>query len=140
MYMMQLKQDLENPRTYAFIAAGTFIGIALVMGATYFGYSNLSGMNKNNLNQTNGQSTLPPGTAPVVEDYLKNIDPTKPYVDANGVEHPPLGVAAVPVDPNVKVEHPPVGGPTPEAPKAPAVPKAPAPAAATPASASTTTR
>ena len=133
--MMQLKQDLENPRTYAFLAAGTFIGIALVMGATYFGYSNLGGVRENNVNANNQQnSDLPPGTAPVVENFLEGIDPTKPYVDANGTEHPPLGAAAAPYDPNVKVEHPPTGAPAPTAPKA-----APAPTPKVPGTAGTST-
>ncbi len=125
MYMMQLKQDLENPRTYAFLAAGTFIGIALVMGATYFGYSNLGGVRQNNVSSNNqSNNDVPPGTAPVVENYLEGIDPTKPYVDANGTEHPPLGAAAPAYNPNVKVEHPPAGAPAPVAPKAPVVPTA----------------
>jgi hypothetical protein len=139
--MIQLQQDLKNPRVYAFIVAGTFIGIALVMGATYFGYSNLGKVRQNNINANNqSEKDLPPGTAPVVKDFLKDVDPTKPYVDANGTEHPPIGVAAAPYDPNVKVEHPPAGGPVPVPPKAPAVPKAPVVPATTPVTSGTSTR
>ena len=106
--MMEIKKDLGSHRTYLWIIVGLLIGIALVMAAIKFlgvknpAYTN----NKNIINNTatiNGQEVqklpqaLDENGAPV--DQLKDIDPTKPYVDDSGVVHPPLGGGIPPAQP-----------------------------------------
>jgi hypothetical protein len=132
--MNEIQQDLRAHRTYLWIVLGIFLGIAAVMmtmrfitpkNALYGGNANGLVSPANNLPGSSKAGDISPSYAKALEN------PDKPYTDENGVVHPPVGAAPVAVDPNVKVEHPPVGGTgkTPVAPVAPVAPKPVAPVA-----------
>jgi hypothetical protein len=135
MYMKEIHADLQTLKPYLYVVAGVFLGIAFCMLFAKLGYLNLNS-NKGNNTTGNGVNEIAklPGQQTEVVDYLKDVDPTKPYTDPNGVTHPALYsgegtyVPPQPLTPEQLKEAaknaPPAGGPAPVAPKAPAVPKA----------------
>ncbi len=119
--MKDLHIDLQKTKTYIFLVAGVLLGIALTMAVVTFGRFNITKSNNTQNSATNDPSKTGLGPAPVV-DMLKDIDPTKPFVDSMGVEHPPLssnGAEYVPPKPLTaeelaKVQAPPMGGAAPK--------------------------
>jgi hypothetical protein len=125
--MDDIKHDLHNNRTYLWIVAGVLLGIAGVMASFRFipnnGFMNDGGTLKSEQTQAVSQETTKE-----YEAALKN--PGEPYTDANGVTHPPIGVAPAPFVPGEAPKAPPVGGNgqppvVPQAPKAPDTTKTP---------------
>jgi hypothetical protein len=127
--MEDIKQDLHNNRTYLWIVAGVFLGIAAVM-ATFRFIPNNGFMGTSQSADTTQPGVVSQETTKEYEAALKN--PTEPYTDANGVTHPPIGVAPAPIAPGEAPKAPPVGGNgqppvVPQAPKAPDTTKTPTP-------------
>lgn len=131
-YMKEIHADLQTLKPYLYIIAGILLGIAFCMLLAKLGYLSLSGNKANNNSQVTQKL---PGQQTEVVDYLKGVDPTKPYTDPNGVTHPALYsgegtyVPPQPLTPEQLKEAiknaPPVGGPAPIVPKAPAAPTPP---------------
>jgi hypothetical protein len=84
--MKEIHTDLQTLKPYLYVVAGVFLGIALCMLLGKLGYLRFD--TRSGTGPANNQL----GTAGQAEviDYLKDVDPTKPYIDQNGVERPAL--------------------------------------------------
>jgi hypothetical protein len=143
--MKEIHADLQTLKPYLYVVAGVLLGIALCMLLGKLGYLNFSN-NKAGKSQQD-VATLPGGQTEV-KDFLKDVDPTKPYTDPNGVTHPALysgeGTYVPPqaLTPEQLKEvirnAPPAGAPAPVPPTPPAVPKAAPSPNITPVTATTT--
>jgi hypothetical protein len=131
--MKEIHADLQTLKPYLYVVAGVLLGIALCMLLLKTGH--LSGFTTKKSQNTNTTNTVVPGNTTEIVDYLKDVDPTKPYTDPNGVTHPALYsgegtyVPPRPLTPEELKEAaknaPPIGGngKAPVPPTAPAVPK-----------------
>jgi hypothetical protein len=132
--MKEIHADLQTLKPYLYVVAGVLLGIALCMLLLKTGHLSSFGSSKQNQTKNAITNAAPGGTTEVV-NYLKDVDPTKPYTDPNGVTHPALYsgegtyVPPRPLTPEELKEAaknaPPIGGngKAPVPPTAPAVPK-----------------